>query len=327
MGCCCSASEEEKEAANTSIREALLQRRQSSHLDHVLEYGVSDKGLTVNLLRACNLPGTGLLKKDCDPYVKLYISDDPKKRQRSVGKASCKNPVWSPAQMFQFMPILDSKVDSLSLIVNVMDKDMIGKDEHLGDGRVRLKGIEDECLKKGGAVRKKVPLFTLSGDPVKGCFVELDLDLTTANKAHATEEEKLYEYERWDVVHGWSSEHLLGTDPGRWSTFDCKLFGDDMDPLILPLEKGWRVETDWEITGNEKSPHAWEYSIGFRAPSWFDEQNLLVRVRRRIWRRIVVDGSKMGRLHTDSVGTGSSTKADSEADDDSLLNSSLQSLV
>ena len=34
---------------------------------------------------------------------------------------------------------------------------------------------------------------------------------------------------------------------------------------------------------------AWEYAVGFRFPSWFDKQNPAVRVRRRIWRRIIIN--------------------------------------
>ena len=37
---------------------------------------------------------------------------------------------------------------------------------------------------------------------------------------------------------------------------------------------------------------AWEYAIGFRTPMWFDEQNMLSRVRRRMWRRLIVDSKK-----------------------------------
>jgi len=179
-----------------------------------------------------------------------------------------------------------------------MDKDLIGNGEsHLGDGRERLKDLEKECLERGGAVTRRIPLFTRKGEAVEGgaagCFVEVELELGGADKARATEEHKLYEYERWDPLNGWSSEHLLPTDPGRWSTHDSQNFSQDLENLILPLTPGWAVETEWEITGRQGSPMAWEFAGGFRPSSWQDEESAMCRVRRRMWRRIMVNNNKV----------------------------------
>jgi len=148
--CLCAKGEEDDEvslAKSQLLKEKLLARRGSAHLEHLRVFLPEDKGLTVYLCRCVGLPSSG--GSPC-PYVKFYISDNIDGRQRSIGKSSTKNPVWSPHQMFQFLPLKSNMVDDLSLICNVMDKDMIGKDDHLGDGVVRLKGLEDECVNSSG---------------------------------------------------------------------------------------------------------------------------------------------------------------------------------
>ncbi len=117
----------------------------------------------------------------------------------------------------------------------------------------------------------------------------MTLEVGCAYRAHFSEEEFLYEYERWNIVHGWSSEHLLPTDPGRWSDRGMKRWADDFDDIASALPKGYEVEREFEITGRPGSGMGWEYSIGFRMPSWFDEQNALARVRRRLWKRVIVN--------------------------------------
>jgi hypothetical protein len=73
---------------------------------------------------------------------------------------------------------------------------------------------------------------------------------------------------------------------------------------VLDLPPGWVVERDWEIMGCAGSPMAWEYAIGFRFPRWFDRPNCAARVRRRVWRRIVVDGNKVVRRPAEDEAGG-----------------------
>ena len=103
-------------------------------------------------------------------------------------------------------------------MVSVFDKDLIGSDDALGDGIVKLSTITERNFFKP----IRVTLIDKQGDPVQNCYIEIDLKVGCAFTAYGTEEEYLYEYERWNLVNGWSSDHLLPTDPGRWSDKSMK---------------------------------------------------------------------------------------------------------
>lgn len=128
------------------------------------------------------------------------------------------NPVWAPSELFEFYPLTENDISSSRLMVSVFDKDLIGSDDALGDGIVKLSTITERNFFKP----IRVTLIDKQGDPVQNCYIEIDLKVGCAFTAYGTEEEYLYEYERWNLVNGWSSDHLLPTDPGRWSDKSMK---------------------------------------------------------------------------------------------------------
>ena len=200
-------------------------------------------------------------------------------------KSRTSDPVWAPPELFEFYPVTEEDIVNSRLIVSVFHRELIGKDDLVGDGIVKLSSVNE----REAFSSHRVPLVDKMGDPIDSCHVSLDVKIGCAFTAYGTEEEYLYEYERWDLVNGWSSDHLLPTDPGRWSNKEMTKWGQTFEELQKDLGKGWEVEENWRITGRPGSGMAWEFAVGFRFPSWFDKQNPAVRVRRRVWRRIVVN--------------------------------------
>ena len=236
---------------------------------------------------------------DCDPYVEFWLSRDPSNRQMSTVKTRTLAPVWAPPEAFTFMPFKKREMSrqGLKLMCSVFDRDHIGSDDAMGDCQFKLGGLEV------GAEDQPVRLNLINGSTGEetGAYVDVRLTVDCAFKAYGTEEELIYQYERWDFIHKWSSEHLLPTDPGRWSDHKREIYMESFEEIERKLEDGWSVRKNWEVSGRPGSNDGWEYAFGFRFPGWFDKPFCFMRVRRRVWRRIIVNNNILHPERTSSM--------------------------
>ncbi|GMH92098.1 hypothetical protein TL16_g12248 [Triparma laevis f. inornata] len=241
---------------------------------------------------------------DCDPFVRFWLSSDPANVQESTPKSRTQNPLWVPEELFHFMPFKKKDMAKTKLIISVMDKDSFGDPDPLGDCTVKLSSLE-------GGEEKELRLQLINpttGEPLES-FIDLKVEVDCALKAYGTQEEKVYEYQRWGVVHGWSNElvrnggSLLPTDPGRWSNWDKSVWSSEFKEVQNELPEGWAVKKgfDWEINGRPGSSDGWEYAFGFRFPGWFEKPYFLMRARRRIWRRIIVNNNISAHVNGQST--------------------------
>ncbi|GMH84289.1 hypothetical protein TrST_g708 [Triparma strigata] len=288
MGCCCSAQQRDDSEFSKLATKPLIKHRSLS-FDVPKDIKAGDLALGIHL-KGCRTLQAGA-SGDCDPFVRFWLSSDPSKIQESTAKSRTQNPLWVPDELFHFMPFKRKDMAKTKLIISVMDRDNFGDPDPLGDCQVKLSSLEV------GAEEKEFRLQLINprtGEPLES-YIDLKLEVDCAFKAHGTQEEKVYEYQRWGVVHGWSNElvrnggSLLPTDPGRWSNWDKSVFCFEFEEVQMPLPPGWSVKKDWEVNGRPGSADGWEYAFGFRFPGWFDKCYCLMRARRRIWRRIIVN--------------------------------------
>mmetsp|Transcript_113 Transcript_113/g.248 ORF Transcript_113/g.248 Transcript_113/m.248 type:complete len:301 (-) Transcript_113:46-948(-) len=291
MGCCCSCcsdgARDDSEFQKTATSPLVAKSRAHSFPDTIpSNITKTDLALTVQLLSASGIKATAA--GDCDPYVRFWLSDDPGSAQESTCKARTVKPVWSPPETFTFMPIKSSGMKDKKLVVSLMDKDLIGQDDPLGDCVVKLGTLP---VGSAGSGTRRLALINGSTGEETGAYVDARISVDLAFKAFGTQEEKAYQYERWDVIHKWSSEHLLPSDPGRWSNFERTEYKGSFEEVARELGEGWSVERPWEVCGRPGSTDGWEYAFGFRFPGWFDKPYFLMRARRRVWRRVVVNNN------------------------------------
>ena len=98
---------------------------------------------------------------------------------------------------------------------------------------------------------------------------------------------EMWENERWVVFAGFSSNHLLPTDPPRFQSTKEPYGAAEREPQ---LEKGWAWGSEWKIKlgGYPCDDNGWEYSWNYRPAKWSGKCSSSDFVRRRLWSRDVV---------------------------------------
>ncbi|EEB19763.1 synaptotagmin-10, putative [Pediculus humanus corporis] len=87
--------------------------------------------LTLTVIKARNLKAKDIINGKSDPYVKVYLMCEGKriKKKKTTVKKSTLFPIYNEALMFD---VPAENVEDVSLIVNVVDHDIIGVNELLG---------------------------------------------------------------------------------------------------------------------------------------------------------------------------------------------------
>lgn len=119
--------------------------------------------------------------------------------------------------------------------------------------------------------------------------MDLEFDILSVKEATSIQEHSVYEYQRWKPIGEWgnSSNHLLPTDPGGFSSGDEKRFGRTMEEVAPKVPEGWIVEKEWHALANDQDPEGWQYATDFTSTYWASSVKRQYVVRRRMWRRVV----------------------------------------
>ncbi len=98
---------------------------------------------------------------------------------------------------------------------------------------------------------------------------------------------EMWENERWVLFAGFGPNHLLPTDPSRYSNTKEPFGAAEREPQ---LETGWSWSGLWKIKlgGYPCDDQGWQYSFNFRPPNWSGKCTPGDFVRRRLWGRDVV---------------------------------------
>lgn len=270
MGNCCKAKNDVKEIGATNLLEKLIP-----------DLPQETKVAVLKLKAASNLPSSDAIAGLADPYfqLKIYPADllAGEQNQKSSIKPRTLNPVWDPAERFQF---ICSNMSDTKIILSLYSD---GVSESLGDAALPAKDLTDQLA--------PVKLKLVNPDNGKFCG-EVDVEgcLMDPRRANTIQQHIVYEYERWQPVVHWGHDfpgHFLPTDPGRWSNEDCSKFGNSFENVAPPLKEGWEEITSWEIRMSTADVGGWKYSSSFHSTTWYDAQGFGMYVRRRPWVREV----------------------------------------
>ncbi|CAN0362903.1 unnamed protein product [Ectocarpus sp. 6 AP-2014] len=112
---------------------------------------------------------------------------------------------------------------------------------------------------KGNARRVAVPMREPKGKRRTRCSVMLGLRCRRVNETIDTREDRLYEYERWTRVAGWSTAGKKRA--GKWSTLDGSALSDNFADVAPGVGEDTEVVLPWCPFGG------WEYSRGEETPA------------------------------------------------------------
>eukprot|EP00904_Undaria_pinnatifida_P009328 jgi/Undpi1/5525/HiC_scaffold_2.g00803.m1 len=168
---------------------------------------------------------------------------------------------------------------------------------------------------KGNSRRVAVPIREPMGKRRTKCSVMLGLRCRRVNETIDTHEDRLYEYQRWTRLAGWSTAGKPRV--GKWSTVDGTVFSDDFAEVAPPAREdsevvlpwcpfgGWEYSREDETTPPaiarntpnrdevrpSKGPEDWEnFTVGRKGAVWMEGHvSGYDSVRRRLWRRVYLD--------------------------------------
>jgi len=215
----------------------------------------------------------------CDPYVVFKLNGQ---TFTSSHKTRTLNPKWDPSESFKFI-IRNKETDRL--IISVYDFNSLHKDIPIGDAVLRLKDSTSEIVKTN------LKLLNPETGKTLGSIISLETNVSAKIDAFNELEQKVYEYQRWQAIIDWGSSfpgHLLPSDPGAWSTYDCKKFGENLSQIEPDIPNGYKEKISWSYFSTTSSSDGWQYAIDFNS-TWYDAKNSITYVRRRLWRRICVE--------------------------------------
>uniref|UniRef100_A0AC35TP91 C2 domain-containing protein n=1 Tax=Rhabditophanes sp. KR3021 TaxID=114890 RepID=A0AC35TP91_9BILA len=107
-------------------------------LTYKLDYDFDKNALTVSIISAEQLPAMDL-GGTSDPYVKLFLMPDKKKKFQTKVQRKSLNPVFNESFVFK-LPF--NEIASQTLILNVFDFDRFGKHSKIGEISVPLGKID-----------------------------------------------------------------------------------------------------------------------------------------------------------------------------------------
>ncbi|KAF4315361.1 hypothetical protein JM18_009336 [Phytophthora kernoviae] len=235
-------------------------------------------GLIVTLLRASNLPiaDTFIQGSSSDPFVTLQLGDE-------YFRSSCVNgsldPVWQPAEVFEFeVPHLNAQMQR-QLEIQVVDNDRFKQDDLLGELQLSLSLFEARPNEAAvDTYELKVPedLKQAAKHPEKKTTLQLDICLIMETDGQKT----LCVWENEDYVDGdWKPSH--SNERRHWSTFDLQVSSDNFDHVAPEVPEGLEG-AGWAYSTKKGDDHGWIYACTYTGP-WSASSFTTCYARRRLW--------------------------------------------
>ncbi|XP_029649496.1 synaptotagmin-1 isoform X5 [Octopus sinensis] len=125
---------EENEDAESTKSEVKLGKLQYS-----MDYDFQKGELTVNVIQAADLPGMDM-SGTSDPYVKVYLMPDKKKKFETKVHRKTLNPVFNESFTFKNVPYAD--ITGKTLIFAIYDFDRFSKHDQIGQVQVPMNSID-----------------------------------------------------------------------------------------------------------------------------------------------------------------------------------------
>lgn len=208
-----------------------------------------------------------------DPYVKLAIDNNQQQQVRSSGRTSTLDPVWKPAEEFDFK-LADPT--SQTLLVQLWNRVFVLPDRLIGSVSIPLMAFnaqENNTPVRGYELRSESGrgagsvFFQISVKPLDEILLEL------------------WENEWYSLGTGWTSD-AFGVLNRRlhWSNEDGSLSHKDFAQVAPkpPLHFSCR---GWNFAATKDDINGWLYATTFAGP-WCRESSALTVVRRRKWTSI-----------------------------------------
>lgn len=98
-------------------------------LEVKLDYSFDKSSLSINVIQGANLPAMDM-GGTSDPYVKLYILPDKKKKFETKKHKKTLNPVFNETFKFDKLPF--NEMSNKTLVFEVYDHDALGSDDQMG---------------------------------------------------------------------------------------------------------------------------------------------------------------------------------------------------
>lgn len=108
-------------------------------LQFSLDYDFQKGELSVGIIQGSDLPGMDL-SGTSDPYVKVYLMPDKKKKFETKVHRKTLNPVFNESFLFKNVPFAD--VAAKTLVMSVYDFDRFGKHDQIGLIKIPLNSVD-----------------------------------------------------------------------------------------------------------------------------------------------------------------------------------------
>lgn len=125
---------EDNEDAESTKSEVKLGKLQYS-----MDYDFQKGELTVNVIQAADLPGMDM-SGTSDPYVKVYLMPDKKKKFETKVHRKTLNPVFNESFTFKNVPYAD--ITGKTLVFAIYDFDRFSKHDQIGQVQVAMNSID-----------------------------------------------------------------------------------------------------------------------------------------------------------------------------------------
>lgn len=99
-------------------------------LEIKLDYSFDKSTMSVSVIQGANLPAMDM-GGTSDPYVKLYILPDKKKKFETKKHKKTLNPVFNETFKFDKLPF--NEMSNKTLVFEVFDHDAVGSDDQMGN--------------------------------------------------------------------------------------------------------------------------------------------------------------------------------------------------
>lgn len=227
--------------------------------------------LHVTLIKATDLPAadSGFHGRSSDPYVTLQVGDE---RVRSSGFKNSLNPVWRPAERFEF-EVMD--VDAQKLYVRVVDHDTMNQDDLIGTLSLPIARFAKHA---NNPVVETFRLDVPEEFERQHCDSSIELEVCLKVEDDGQKTLHIWENELWA---GGSWIPANNHERKHWSTFDQKVSSNTFEDVAPEVPDGLEGQ-GWAYSTRKGDEHGWSYADSFTGP-WASAKSSSSYARRRLW--------------------------------------------
>lgn len=227
--------------------------------------------LHVTLIKATDLAAadSGFHGRSSDPYVTLQVGDE---CVRSSTFKNQLNPVWRPAERFEF-EIYD--IDAENLHIQVVDHDTMNSDDLIGSLSLPVARFMKHA---NNPVVETFPLII--PDELEHQHTDSTIELEVCLKVEDDGQKTLHIWEN-ELWQGGSWVPANNHERRHWSTFDQKVSSNTFEDVAPEVPDGLEGQ-GWAYSTRKGDEHGWMYASSFTGP-WSSSKGSSAYARRRLW--------------------------------------------